>query len=150
MSLPTDFLSAAHSAAGVRRALEVGNVSSADRIIAEMAARILAASASECIPDFVFDEPESSGALEYDTLIATVLAFSMIQRNLPPQAWMSSATKLPAEWLWDGGYGGSLAFRDLIRRDTPALFLEKNILLRPRDLIAPRRVNRRRTAPAGQ
>lgn len=137
MSESAEFLSAADAAAEVRRALGAGNTGTADRFAAELASRILRAPADATIPDSIFDEPGTTGSLEYDTLLATALAYGMLQRGLAPRDWMSAAAKLPDEWLWDGGYGGSPAFREFIRRNTPEMFLSKNILLRERDLIAP-------------
>lgn len=132
-----EFLSAAHAAAEVRRALDSGNTSAADRFVAEIASRIILAPEGTPIPDSILDEPESTGSQAYDTLLATALAFSLERRGLPPLAWMRDASKLPAEWLWDGGYDVSAPFKEFIRKSTPEVFRSKNILLRERDLIAP-------------
>jgi hypothetical protein len=131
------FLSAVGTAESIRRVLDEGNIEAADRLLTEAISRILLASAGSAIPESILDPPQSTGSPEFDTLLATALAFALLKRGEAPRPWMLEVPALPAEWVWDGGYGVSLQFKDFIKRHTPPIFLAKNILLRERDLVAP-------------
>jgi hypothetical protein len=48
---------------------------------------------------------------------------------------MTEVEPLASEWLWDGDEKSSDAFRDFLSRDTPEVFLSRNILVRKRDWI---------------
>lgn len=101
-----------------------------------MTSRILLAPAGTVVRDRMFQQPASTDDQAYDTLIATACAYSFSKRGWTPLPWMLSAPTLAEEWVWDGGYNVSAPFRDFIRRQTPEIFLDKNILLRERDLVA--------------
>jgi hypothetical protein len=135
--LPSEFITARHAAEVVHGALLLGNASSADRFISELASRILMAPPSIQVPEAVLEKPDSTGSHPYDVLLATVLAYAITKRGGTPRPWMTEIASLPSEWLWDGGYGGSDSFRAHIRKATPPMFRAKNLLLRERDLVAP-------------
>ena len=131
------FLSASDAAAGARKALAAGDISSADRFVAEVSSRVLLAPDGAVVPGAIVSEPASTGDIQYDTLLATALAFALASRGMAAPAWSVSVRPLDREWMWDGGYGAGGAFRDFVRARTPALFLAKNLLLREQDLISP-------------
>ena len=131
------FLSAADAAEGIRRALSVGNTEAADRFLTEAASRILLAPAGAEVPPGAITEAPTTGDVQYDTLLATALAFALSQHGTEAPDWMLSRPALPREWLWDGGYDAEGPFKEFIRARTPDMFLAKNLLLRERDLVAP-------------
>lgn len=130
-SIPT----APRIADAVRTALASGETSTADRLVTELISCVL--HADRPLPAHILDAPESTGDERYDTLIKVALTYALTSRGQRPELWMLTAKRLPGEWLWDSDGAESPAFRDLVRRQTPQMFLEKGILLRERDLVAP-------------
>ena len=82
-------------------------------------------------------EPDSTGSVEYDTLLGTAMAYALVRRGLEAPAWTLQVPTLEREWMWDGHYTAGDEFVEFIRAETPAMFRAKNLLLRERDLIAP-------------
>ena len=130
-SIPT----APRTASAVRAALAAGKTSAADRLVTELVSCVLRADTP--LPEHTLDAPDSTGDERYDTLIKVALTYALTSRGQKPELWMLTAKRLPEEWLWDSDGGESPAFRDFIRRQTPKMFLDKSILLRERDLVAP-------------
>ncbi|MHA6667492.1 hypothetical protein ACX3O0_01345 [Homoserinimonas sp. A447] len=128
-------ISARATASWVRTSLEDGRVESANRVITEAASRIVLSHGE--ITDDVVTEPTTTGDRRYDVLLATVFAFALMKRGVEPLPWMTALPALSEEWLFGGDGGESPAWVQYIRDRTPACFLNKGILLRERDLIAP-------------
>ena len=126
-------ISAADTAATVQRALESGDEPAAIRYLTEAVSRLIQAPVGAEIPNDILAAPQPIDDVRYATLIATAFAYAMQTRGDEPMLWMTEVEPLAAEWLWDGDEGSSDAFRELIRRDTPTVFLAKNILTRERD-----------------
>lgn len=125
MKSSEDFLSVVGTAESIRRALDAGNTEAADRLLTEAIGRILLAAAGSAIPESILDPPQSTGSPEFDTLLATALAFALLERGEAPRPWILEVPALPAEWVWDGGYGASLQYKDFVKRHTPPIFLAK-------------------------
>jgi len=84
------------------------------------------------LPGWAVAEPPSTGDPEWDTILATGLAYSIEQIGGAPEPWMTDAPPLRKPTLLAGDDPGE-EFRDRIRVQTPARFYEKNILTRDRD-----------------
>jgi hypothetical protein len=128
-------ISAADTAATVQRALDSGDEPTAIRYLTEAVSRLIQAPAGAEIPTDILAAPQPIDDVGYATLIATVFAYAMLARGGEPMLWMTEVEPLAAEWLWDGDEKSPDTFRDLIRRDTPTVFLAKNILTRKRDWV---------------
>lgn len=126
-----------NAAVEIRRYLAERNSEAADRYLTEIVSRVMLAPVDAEIPLTDLAEPESTGDVRYDTLLATALAFALEKRGIAPLEWMLRPAPLQTEWLWDGDEVASEQFRGFIRSHTPAKFLEKNLLLREQDLVAP-------------
>ncbi|WAC50344.1 hypothetical protein [Frigoribacterium sp. SL97] len=135
MTATSSPIAATAAAALLRRAIAAHNFSAADRTLVDAVTRITTSDSD--VPADALEEPASTGDARYDTLLATSYAFALLQRHLTPAPWMLAAPAVDSEWLWDGDTEATTAFRDFIRDRTPKLFLDKNILLRERDLYAP-------------
>lgn len=135
MNTAETFPSASGTAFAVAAALRDKNTSAADRLVSELFRRV--ATAPGNIPAHALDEPGSTGDARYDTLLAAGLACVLTGRGLPTHPWMNAVPALSEEWLWDGDADSSHEYRDYIRRQTPAMLLDKGLLLRERDLGLP-------------
>ena len=133
MNKPGRLIPASHIAVLIRDALASGKEETAIRLLTEAASRLLEMPDGETIPDSILAEPESTGDLRYDTLLAIAFAFALAKHGVPALSWMTKPP-LATEWLWGGDGGESKAYTDLIRRDTPTIFLDVNILVREKDL----------------
>lgn len=127
-----NFPTAARTAAAVRVSLEKNDVEAADRLVAELLGRVIAAEGA--IPLGVLEEPGSSGDVRYDTLLAVGLAYALTVRGRPVAPWMKEVAPLTREWLWDGDDIASPEFRAYVRRNTPPMFLAKGLLVRDADI----------------
>jgi hypothetical protein len=129
------FPTASRTATQVALMLRDNNTSAADRLVAELFRRVTAGAGD--IPPHALDEPESTGDIRYDTLLAAGLAYALTMRGIAPREWMEAVPALPQEWLWDGDEDSSPEYREYIRRQTPAMLLAKGLLLRDRDFGQP-------------
>lgn len=126
-------LSSPGTARAVGYYLRMGRIDSATRYITETFGHVI--DPTRELPAGVFDKPESTGDVHYDTLLATGLAYALTARGLQPAPWMMDVPPLDNEWFWGDPDGdASPEWRDYIRREAPSLFLAKNLVVRDRDL----------------
>jgi hypothetical protein len=128
-------ISAAETAATVQHALDADDEPAAIRYLTEAVSRLIQAAHGAEISNDIVEAPRPIDDVRYATLIATAFAYAILTRGGNPMPWMTDVEPLTTEWLWDGDDSSSDAYRDLIRRDTPDIFREKNILTRPGDWI---------------
>ena len=117
----------------VRDALRAGKNDLAGRMLTEAVARLIEVGGTG-IPVDVLAEPASTGDRKWDVILATAFLYASDLTGIKAAAWMH-AERLVEEWLWGGDGYESDEFKDYIRRQTPALFLDRNILTRPRDWV---------------
>jgi hypothetical protein len=134
MTAPSRLLSATDVAELVRENLERGDEEAAARNLTEAISRIIQAP-DGVIPTAVLAEPGTTGALRYDTLLATAMAYALGLRGQSAPAWTTNVQPLDREWLIDGDDDAGDEFRAWVRARTPAIFLAKNILVQERDWI---------------
>jgi hypothetical protein len=108
------------------------NEESAIRWMTETVSRLIQSPHGRVIPAEIIAEPVSTGSLEYDTLLATAVAYALDIIGAESPEW-TNKPRLDAEWLWDGDGLSSTEWRDYIRKQTPPMFLGRNILCRDRD-----------------
>lgn len=126
-------LSAPGTARAVAYYLSEGRVGDADTHITEMFGQVI--DPTRTLPDGIFDEPESTGDVHYDTLLATGIVYALTARGLQPARWMWDVPPLDHEWFWSDPDGiASTAWKDRMRREAPSVFLAKNIVARDRDV----------------
>jgi hypothetical protein len=82
---------------------------------------------SEELEDFLL-APRSTGDPRYDALIAVLAQWTSRQRGLRIPAW-TDVRALDEEWMPTTGTPIP-QWRDIVRRETPQEFLDKNILAR--------------------
>lgn len=115
-------------------ALRSGGEELAVRLLPEATNSILTCDTDD-FPSYVLEQPTSStGQQRWDTLIATAYAWALRTRGMQPAQWMADVPALHPAWLLDGDLAASDAWRDYVREQTPADFLNKGILIRERDL----------------
>jgi hypothetical protein len=114
-------------------ALRAGDEELAIRHLPQAINQIL--TSGDNLPDGVLEAPPvSTGVPRWDTLIATAYAWALRSRGVTPPHWMTDAPAVQPAWLLNGDLAASNAWRDYIREQTPAEFLDKGILIRERDL----------------
>ncbi|HEX4399971.1 MAG TPA: hypothetical protein VHZ98_01445 [Galbitalea sp.] len=133
MPASSQLITAPQAAALVRAALSAGNSDLAIRQLTEAIARLID-SKGKNIPADEFAEPETTGDANYDAVLAAAFLYAAHICQLEAPAWTELAP-LTELWLWGGDGFESEQYRNLIRRQTPAEFLERNILTRPRDWV---------------
>lgn len=126
-------ISARETSVLVRDALRAGKNDLAVRMLTEAVARLIGVGGTG-IPDDVLAEPASTGDRKWDVILATAWLYAMTLCGVEASAWMH-AERLDEELLFGGDGQESKEFKDYIRRQTPALFLDRNILTRPRDWV---------------
>ena len=117
----------------VSSALAEDRTDTAVRWLTEAVARLIESRGVD-IPDDMFEEPATTGDRKYDAVLATAFLYASNLCGVEAAAWMQ-AERLDEEWLWGGDGYESVAYRAFIRRETPAEFLERNVLCRPRDWV---------------
>ena len=120
-------------AAFVSGALLAGKKDSAVRWLTEAVARLIESQGQD-LPAALLAEPETTGDHEFDVVLATAFLYASNLCGIEAPAWMH-AERLDKEFLWGGDGHESEAYKDFIRRETPAIFLERNVLCRPRDWV---------------
>ena len=116
----------------VRVGLAAGNQGLAVRMLTEAIARLLSSGGRD-LPAGTLDEPEPIGDPHFDAVLAAAVLYAAGLCGFVPPAWAVEAAGLPDERVWGGDGFESTEFKDFIRASTPAVFLERNILCRPRD-----------------
>ncbi|TDX78383.1 hypothetical protein EDF35_1584 [Rathayibacter sp. PhB151] len=119
----------------VRRAAEEAGVElrrhdedAALRIVTQAFGGLRPQCAGEELEDFLL-APRSTGDLRFDVLIAVLARRTSRQRGLRIPDW-TDVRALEEEWM-PGTTGTPIPqWRDIVRRETPQDFLEKNILAR--------------------
>ena len=117
----------------VSSALAEGRTDTAVRWLTEAVARLIESRGVD-IPDDMFEEPATTGDHQFDTVLATAFLYAVYLCGIDAPAWMY-VERLEEEFLWGGDGHESEAYKDFIRRETPAVFLERNVLCRPRDWV---------------
>jgi len=125
-------IAAKTTASAVDHALSQGDEPEAIRYLTEAVSRLIDAPTYQVIPDHILAAPAPIADQRYQTLLATAFAFAMQSRGMTPKVWMLSPKPLTKEWVWAND-GASRAYKSMIRHDTPAIFLAKNILTREID-----------------
>lgn len=133
MTAPAQLITAPQAATLVRAALSVGNSDLAIRQLTEAIARLIQ-SKGKNIPADEFEEPDTTGDANYDAVLATAFLYAADICHLEAPAWTELAP-LKDLWLWGGDGFESEQYKNLIRSQTPSVFLERNILTRPRDWV---------------
>ena len=129
---PRQYLIPAPEAAEfIRNALLAGKNESAVRWLTEAVARLIESQGLD-LPADLLAEPETTGERNYDVVLATAFRYATGIIGVEAPAWMHVEC-LPEEFLWGGDGHESEAYKDFIRRETPAVFLELNVLCRARD-----------------
>ena len=116
----------------IRVALAASNHGSAIRMLTEAIARLLG-SGGRNLPAGTLDEPASTGDPHFDAVLAAAVLYAVGLCGFVPPAWAVEAAGLPDERVYGGDGFESDAYKGFIRASTPAVFLERNILCRPRD-----------------
>ncbi len=75
-----------------------------------------------------------TGDHQFDTVLATAFLYAANLCGVPARAWMH-AERLNEEWLYRGDGHESEEYRAFVRGETPAVFLDRDILTRPRDSV---------------
>jgi hypothetical protein len=128
-------ISATETARLVADALADGRADLAVRRLVEAVGRLIA-SGGENLPSGMFAEPGTTGDRKYDAVLCTAFLYAAGLCWIDGPAWTRVAP-LEIEWLF-GGDGFELpAYKDLIRSQTPAVFLERKILTRAQDWVRP-------------
>lgn len=84
------------------------------------------------LPTWATEEPPSTGSRYWDTYLATGMAYTLEQIGGRPEPWMDDAKPFP--YLQTAGDEDlNPALRERLLAQTPARFLEKNIISRDRD-----------------
>jgi hypothetical protein len=133
MTASSQLITAPQAAALVRDALSAGNSDLAIRQLTEAIARLIE-SKGRNIPADEFAEPETTGDANYDAVLAAAFLYAANMCHLEAPGWTELAP-LKDLWLWGGDGFESEQYKNLIRRQTPSEFLERNILTRPRDWV---------------
>ena len=97
------------------------------------AARRRRAYGSHELPAGTLDAPEPIGDPHFDAVLAGAVLYAAELCGFEPPAWAVAAPGLAEEQVYGGDGFESKEFKDFIRRSTPAVFLERKILTRPRD-----------------
>ena len=126
-------ISAREVAEFVSGALLAGKKDSAVRWLTEAVARLIASQGQD-LPVGLLAEPETTGDHEFDVVLATAFLYAVNLCGIDAPAWMY-VERLEEEFLWGGDGHESEAYKDFIRRETPAVFLERNVRCRPRDWV---------------
>ncbi|PPF20756.1 hypothetical protein [Rathayibacter rathayi] len=127
-------LTARSAAAAIRIELAADDEAAAIRLATEALAHLAQATTSEEIQDFV-RAPGSTGDQRFDTLLATLTRLHLSERGAPAPEW-TDAPPLAREWL-PGATGEPVPeWLAIVRAQTPALLLRKNILSRVQDWTA--------------
>lgn len=115
------------------RSLQTDDTESAIRDLTEGIGRLIVASKKGIqIPEWVATKPTKPIGIQlWDTFLATAFAYGLEQAGQKPLEWMSEVQPLQEETL--PGDDPSPEFRDWLRKRTPAVFMEKNILSRAED-----------------
>ncbi|AZZ55427.1 hypothetical protein [Rathayibacter iranicus] len=117
-----------------RKLLTARSAAAAIRLATEALAHLARATTSEEIQDFV-RAPGSTGDQRFDTLLATLTRLHLSERGTPVPEW-TDAPPLAREWL-PGATGQPIPeWLAIVRAQTPALLLRKNILSRVQDWTA--------------
>ena len=116
----------------VHVALAAGDEPHAIRMLTEAIARLLG-SGGRNLPTGTLDEPGPTGDPHFDAVLAAAVLYAAELCGFVPPAWAVAAAGLPDERVWGGDGFESDAYKGFIRASTPAVFLERNILCRPRD-----------------
>ena len=116
----------------VHVALAAGDEPHAIRMLTEAIARLLG-SGGRNLPAGTLDEPGPTGDPHFDAVLAAAVLYAAGLCGFVPPAWAVEAAGLPDERVYGGDGFESTGFKDFIRASTPAVFLERNILCRPRD-----------------
>ena len=116
----------------IRGALADGDKGHAIRMLTEAIARLLD-SGGHNLPAGTLDEPGPTGDPHFDAVLAAAVLYAAELCGFVPPAWAVAAAGLPDERVWGGDGFESDAYKGFIRSSTPAVFLERNILCRPRD-----------------
>lgn len=133
MKVSSRLITAPEAAELVRDALSVGNSDLAIRRLTEAVARLIESGGRD-IPGDAFAEPNTTGDAKYDAVLATAFLYAANLCHVEAPSWTQSAP-LKNLWLWGGDGFESEQYREFIREQTPAEFLERNILTRPRDWV---------------
>ena len=126
-------ITARETAEIVHEALTADKADSAVRWLTEAVARLIESHGKD-LPDGMFEEPAMTGDRKWDTVLATAFLYGANLCGTEELAWMF-AERLDKEWLFGGDGYEAKEYRAFIRRETPALFLDRNILTRPRDWV---------------
>ena len=92
----------------------------------------MSANVNEVVSDYIPTTWTSATIKRYSPLAGAVLYAAELCGFEPP-AWAVAAPGLAEEQVYSGDEFESKEFKDFIRRSTPAVFLERKILTRPRD-----------------
>jgi hypothetical protein len=133
MPASSHLITAPQAAALVRDALAAGNSDLAIRQLTEAIARLIESKGTN-IPADEFAEPETTGDANYDAVLAAAFLYAANICQIDAPTWTALAP-LKDMWLWGGDGFESEQYKNFIRQHTPAEFLERNILTRPRDWV---------------
>jgi hypothetical protein len=126
------YLITAPQVAGLARAaLAAGRGDTAARWLTEAVARLIESDGRD-LPAGMFAEPETTGDRRWDIIVATGFLYASQIVGIESVPWMH-AKSLKHEWLYGGDGCEPEQYRNFIRSQTPAVFLDRNILTRPRD-----------------
>lgn len=114
----------------IRIELSAGDVEMALRIVTQSATDFDKASTVQDVEDFLAP-PSSTGDERFDVLIATIFRWKAAERGIELPEW-TDVPPLRDEWI-PGSIGEPLPeYADWVRKGTPPIFLEKNVLAFPK------------------
>ncbi len=129
-----DLISAGTAAKAMASNLRRGDQESAIRDLTEAVGRLIrfGEARDAIVPSWVLDEPPTRVLDDtWRTFLATAFAYALQSTDRPAATWMLDAPPLPTETVM--GDDPSPEFRAWLRRQTPRVFLAKNLLSRPDD-----------------
>lgn len=126
-------ITAPQAAELVRYALVVGRPDLAVRRLTEAVARLIESQGPDQ-PANILAEPRTTGDRRYETVLRTAFRYAAGLCRIEAPTW-TDAVPLGREWLWGGDGYESEQYKNFIRSQTSAEFLERNILTRARDWV---------------